>query len=448
MADAIEQGDKEMSLMDIARDMNREQASYNHWRGSIDWVRRMSKDRLAADGINPDLDSLRESTRIGENGITSLMALSNGYSAAGGFCSMAADERNLQALSYIRAAVRGGPEQNYSRYLDSRTEEENRRIVEKVSRVARRSGAASILLEGGGGYPEGRLTEIAILVGVTLCNTDHWYGGATSYREMLFSSGPSDIVDYIRDRLAQDSSLLEEERGPGRLAECQKLIQGSTGINAQDDNGMTALHHAARNPYSGAIPRELINSGSEIDAQDADGKTALYYLVASAKARPTPLTESTMQALLDKHADVNIADKYGNTPLHLAVAAGDDEMIKTLIAAGANVNAVNKEGKTPMHKGAENNISGEGINLLLAAKADPNIQDGEGNVALHYLAEHAYDGTRHWGSLAEAGANIHIKNKAGVSCHDAIVAHRQAARAAREADARVQQTISHLAPER
>lgn len=245
--------------------------------------------------------------------------------------------------------------------------------------------------------------------------------------------------------LCKGGEILVRERGisettleNSRSAEMLKLLDGGEDIHAQDARGMNALHHAARNLFSGTAASCLIDSGAEVDAQDSEGRTAMHHLAVSTVAarngrlqayrRPDTAIASTMKSLLDKQANVNIADEDGNTPLHLAMEAGDGAMIKALIAAGANVNAVNKEGKTPMHKGAEKNISGEGIKLLLAAKADPNIQDGEGNVALHYLAEHAYDGTRHWGSLAEAGANIHIKNKAGVSCHDAIVTHRQAER--------------------
>jgi uncharacterized protein len=46
------------------------------------------------------------------------------------------------------------------------------------------------------------------------------------------------------------------------------------------------------------------------------------------------------------HADVNVEDQDGNTPLHNAAARGDNEMIRYLVSKGADVKAVNREGKT------------------------------------------------------------------------------------------------------
>jgi hypothetical protein len=46
------------------------------------------------------------------------------------------------------------------------------------------------------------------------------------------------------------------------------------------------------------------------------------------------------------HADVNIRDENGYTPLHNAAARGDNEMILYLVSKGADVRAVAKNGRT------------------------------------------------------------------------------------------------------
>jgi ankyrin repeat protein len=52
--------------------------------------------------------------------------------------------------------------------------------------------------------------------------------------------------------------------------------------------------------------------------------------------------------LVEKGIDVNAADKNGNTPLMLASALGEVDMINLLIENGANVNAKNKDGETAL----------------------------------------------------------------------------------------------------
>src|SRR5205823_1253148 len=47
-------------------------------------------------------------------------------------------------------------------------------------------------------------------------------------------------------------------------------------INAQDDEGKTALHWAAKQGYE-KIVQLLIAEGANIDAQDDEGKTALHW---------------------------------------------------------------------------------------------------------------------------------------------------------------------------
>jgi len=46
------------------------------------------------------------------------------------------------------------------------------------------------------------------------------------------------------------------------------------------------------------------------------------------------------------HADPNIRDNQGYTPLHNAAARGDNEMILYLVSKGADVKAVAKNGRT------------------------------------------------------------------------------------------------------
>jgi ankyrin repeat protein len=69
--------------------------------------------------------------------------------------------------------------------------------------------------------------------------------------------------------------------------------------------------------------------------------------------RPTkPETKAIVKLLLERGADVQAADKNGNTAISEAASKGcDRELIRMLIKAGAKINATNVSGLTPFEMG-------------------------------------------------------------------------------------------------
>lgn len=78
--------------------------------------------------------------------------------------------------------------------------------------------------------------------------------------------------------------------------------------------------------------------------------------------------------LLDNEADVNIADKMGDTPLHIAARLQDSYIVQLLLNEGADENAGNVRGQTPLHVAVET-AQPDNVRELLAAGADVNIVD-------------------------------------------------------------------------
>lgn len=52
--------------------------------------------------------------------------------------------------------------------------------------------------------------------------------------------------------------------------------------------------------------------------------------------------------LLDRGADVNVADDDGQTPLHTAVTCESPELVELLVARGAHEGAEDGDGETPL----------------------------------------------------------------------------------------------------
>lgn len=107
----------------------------------------------------------------------------------------------------------------------------------------------------------------------------------------------------------------------------------------------------------------LLERCSVINTCDCLERTALHYAADSGNTE-------IVKMLIAKKANVHIADKFGNTPLHEAASSNFDnpEIVKILIAAGADVNRANNDGKTPLFLAGEKSNT-EIVSILRAEGA-------------------------------------------------------------------------------
>ncbi len=81
---------------------------------------------------------------------------------------------------------------------------------------------------------------------------------------------------------------------------------------------------------------------------------------------------AAVQALIQKKADVSVAEADGTTALHWAAYRDDADTVDLLIRAGAPVNAANDLGATPLWAASQNG-SAAMVRLLLVTGANPNL---------------------------------------------------------------------------
>lgn len=120
-------------------------------------------------------------------------------------------------------------------------------------------------------------------------------------------------------------------------------------------------------------------------------------------------TEKALKILQRDPASANIADEYGNYPLHLAVYNENEELLEAIINAGAQLELHDFDEATPLLSALE--IGNAAIvKILLNSGADATIRGSTGQGALAYDLD-----TETQKLLIEKGASVNIADDAGIT---------------------------------
>jgi uncharacterized protein len=164
---------------------------------------------------------------------------------------------------------------------------------------------------------------------------------------------------------------------------------------------------AARNGDAAALKRELA-AGASVSSRNRLGESALVIVLKKERADLATI-------LLDAGADVNQPALNGITPLMAASFAGQDAIVKRLLAQGADPRATDRLKKNAMIYAA-----GEGrtavVQLLLAAGVQPNEVYANDLTALMWAA--GFGRTETVRALLAAGADPTRKDNRGKTAAD------------------------------
>ncbi len=156
-------------------------------------------------------------------------------------------------------------------------------------------------------------------------------------RELTNIQDPAVLNEPIDD---SKTTLMHFTARRGLLDKMILLLKAGAKIDLTDAEGKTPLHWAAQ---AGAFPpiHELLKNGSDPAARDHHQRTPIHFVVNAGDIR-------SLHALLlasrksDMHiggvhpGDVNLGDKGGFTPLHIATLRGFSAVVHHLLNAGAN----------------------------------------------------------------------------------------------------------------
>ncbi len=220
-----------------------------------------------------------------------------------------------------------------------------------------------------------------------------------------------------------------------RVAMVRLLIEAEADVNAVTYRGMTALGNSRGEDE---LVRILLEAGAAIPASRPGGDPLLMQVMEH--KRPRASRELGIFRLIAAGADVNAANKNGDTPLkqacalgssriiaallesgarrvgathgyggfrspelHLAATSGEPRVVRMLLHDGADLTETDYAGRTPLYAAS---VSGraEVIKVLLSAGADPNAGRERGRSPLRAAAYHGHDECV--SLLIEAGVDV------------------------------------------
>uniref|UniRef100_A0A8D8UEG3 RING-type E3 ubiquitin transferase n=1 Tax=Cacopsylla melanoneura TaxID=428564 RepID=A0A8D8UEG3_9HEMI len=181
------------------------------------------------------------------------------------------------------------------------------------------------------------------------------------------------------------------------------LLDHNADIMLTNNNGFNALHHAALRGNPSAmwilllkLPRRWI-----VDEKKDDGYTALHLAALNNHVEVAELLVHQGKANMDLQ-NVNL-----QTALHLAVERQHTQIVRLLVREGANLNVADKDGDTPLHEALRHHT----LSQLRLLRDVPDV--GKLLMGLGSQAADKKSSASIACFLAGNGADLSIKNKKG-----------------------------------
>lgn len=197
-------------------------------------------------------------------------------------------------------------------------------------------------------------------------------------------------------------------------------------FDVRDFRGYTMLHCACEQG-NGDIAFTLINWGASLEAQGWNGVTPTH--LAARHINPSSFNRMLLRIMRGKFTERldSTVDYNGRLPIHWAVMGGK---VWNIPIFGRQLNAVDKFGWTPLHLAVVHNQL-EVIDKLLGLRADTGKKDKAGRTAIYLACERGnLDALKR---LAEAGADCNIAaNDGKTALHEAAALQTKEATLARE----------------
>lgn len=217
--------------------------------------------------------------------------------------------------------------------------DEIRRVLEvRGDAVHLRNSHHNTALRSAIGAGQVQAAELLVAHGADIYQVNH---GGSSLMDVAAYTGLPAIVHWL-GRAGLEIGLLERSAIGDFEGVLATLEVDPTQLMQRDYRGLTALHHAARCGHIEIIEL-LVDRGADLKVANRHGHVPLSVAVEECQLE-------AVICLLDKGADPNVrGGHYGGTVLHRAVLHRSLEIVVALLNAEADPNSTDANSKTPLH---------------------------------------------------------------------------------------------------
>lgn len=186
------------------------------------------------------------------------------------------------------------------------------------------------------------------------------FGLLFGLNSFIFAQSADDITDFAKAAKFND------------LATVKSLVAKGVDPNSIDSKGDLMLNLAIREKSNDVVTFLLINPSTDVDISNKFGETPL--MIASIDGN-MPIVRALVQGRKAK------IDHIGWTPLHYACARGNYEVAQYLISKGAIIDSMSPGNTTPLMMAVQSGNE-QLIKLLLDKGADLQIRNANGLSAI------------------------------------------------------------------